>query len=199
MQHKFDFGEPEIWRPKNPERLFFGVLLKASTAWQVRRLTIGLADRNALTGKLVDMVRSHISLHHVGDFKRIPSWAIYAAERAGNAVSMTRFDVALPAVTSFRAFPRADCRPPRHPFVCLGAGAGLFKLHDILGRAMRDIGLRASDGVGFVPHVTLLYDRRLVQAQRIEPIRFTVDGFCLIHSWRGLSRYTVLRSWGLDG
>ncbi len=199
MQREFVFGQRKAWRPRNPNRLFFGILLDDADAAQTLRCGRQLARKNRLSNRLIDAERLHISLHHVGDFKRIPSWAEFAANQAGDAVSMTSFDAVLPEVTSFRAFPRADGRPPRHPFVCLGVGKGLFELHDSLGQAMRNIGLRAGSKVGFVPHVTLLYDRKEMPVQRIEPIRLTVDRFCLIHSWRGLSRYTTLQSWELQG
>ncbi len=47
------------------------------------------------------------------------------------------------------------------------------------------------------PHVTMLYDRRLVAEQTIEPVRWTVGGFTLIHSLLGRTEHIPLGRWAL--
>ncbi|MNL66559.1 hypothetical protein D3C87_1910460 [compost metagenome] len=49
----------------------------------------------------------------------------------------------------------------------------------------------------FTPHVTMLYDRRLVAEQGIEPVRWTVGGFTLIHSLLGRTEHIPLARWTL--
>jgi 2'-5' RNA ligase len=46
----------------------------------------------------------------------------------------------------------------------------------------------------FTPHVTLLYDKRSVEEQPIEPISWNVREFALIHSMNG---HTHLARWPL--
>ncbi len=49
------------------------------------------------------------------------------------------------------------------------------------------------------PHVTLLYDSRLVPEQPVEPVRWTVTEFVLVHSHQGLGRHEELGRWALRG
>ncbi len=86
-----------------------------------------------------------------------------------------------------------------NPFVLQG-GEGL----EALKTFQRDLGLamaRAEIGKlvdkSFTPHVTMLYDRRLVAEQTIEPVRWTVGGFTLIHSLLGRTEHIPLGRWAL--
>lgn len=96
-------------------------------------------------------------------------------------------------LNSITAFPNQQTA--RHALVFLAEGAGLVALHHGLGGAMRRIGLRASEH--FRPHVTFLYGPSVVSKQPIEPIRFVVREFALIHSEVGLSKYNVIDRWQL--
>ena len=49
------------------------------------------------------------------------------------------------------------------------------------------------------PHMTLFYSPASVRPAEIEPIRFRVERFFLIHSERGLTKYNVLGCWSLEG
>jgi 2'-5' RNA ligase len=64
----------------------------------------------------------------------------------------------------------------------------------MLGRSLVKIGFRRGAITDFTPHVTLLYDRRNVEEQPIEPISWTVREFVLIHSMQG---HTHLARWPL--
>jgi len=47
--------------------------------------------------------------------------------------------------------------------------------------------------------VTLLYDDVLVQERAVEPIRWTVSEFVLVHSLLGQTRHIPLARWSLGG
>ena len=49
------------------------------------------------------------------------------------------------------------------------------------------------------PHVTLLYDDVLVEERAVEPIRWTVREFVLVHSLLGQTRHVPLARWPLGG
>ena len=49
------------------------------------------------------------------------------------------------------------------------------------------------------PHVTMLYDERAVEDHAIEPVRWTVRDFVLVHSLRGQGQYNILGRWPLGG
>ena len=49
----------------------------------------------------------------------------------------------------------------------------------------------------FIPHVTLLYDKRELTPQAIDPIQWTVRDFSLVRSLLGQGRHQVLGTWPL--
>jgi RNA 2',3'-cyclic 3'-phosphodiesterase len=192
MQGAFDFIKDEPRRPKRPERIFFGLLPHPETAESVSRFRTRFFLENEVQGKPLKVGRLHVSLHHVGDFRRLPGSIVYAAQLAGRAVSMRPVEARFGWITSFDAPPSRKDRP----LVLLAEGEAFFALHGALGVGMRRIGLRAA--ADFTPHMTLLYGPRKIPRQPIEPIRAVFDEFVLIHSERGLTRYNILGRWPLQ-
>lgn len=178
-------------RPPKPERLFFGVLPGPATALRIAQYADGFISGNGLKGSRVKADRLHVSLHHIGDFKRLRSTTVHAAILAGDAVSRPYFDMTLHSIGSFGA-KKAD----GWTLVLIGGSEGLSQLHSALATALKKNGLAANDQ--FAPHLTLLYGAAPVAIQSIEPIRLTVSDFALIHSARGLGKYTVLQRWPLQ-
>jgi 2'-5' RNA ligase len=143
------------------------------------------------------MERLHVSLHHVGDYKRLRTKFIYAARQAGNSVSMRPFEVTFRFIESFEGPPSTDDRPYKRPLVLLGEGDALLEFHRVLGAAMKRSGLRAAED--FTPHMTVFYGAKPIARQTIEPVRFVVREFCLIHSELWRTRYNVISRWPLEG
>jgi 2'-5' RNA ligase len=195
MQGEFNFCRDVPVRPKRPERLFFGLLLDAETSFRVEQFRQRFVCENRLAGRLLKTECLHVSLHHVGDYPRLPSKFIYAARRAGKAVAMHPFEITFRFVKCFEGFPSSDGRPRRRPIVVLCEGGALSELHKILGAAMAETGLRAAEHL--TPHMTLLYSSTPVRLQAIEPIRFAVNEFALIHSALGLTTYNIVDRWPL--
>lgn len=102
----------------------------------------------------------------------------------------------------FRAFPGIDVVLDRalsfrggdsHPFVLVG-GAGLEELrsfHRTLGAAL---GLSTTR---FTPHLTVLYDKKLIPEHPIMPVMWKACEFALVHSYVRLSRYAIIGRWPL--
>lgn len=197
MQGVFDFCEDLSVRPKRPERLFFGVLPDIEFSVRVGEFTEWFLRENHLPGKRLKTERLHVSLHHVGDYKRLSTRTVHAAGQAGKAVSMRPFEVTFRFITGFASAPATNGRPRRCPLVLLGEGDALLELHKILGAAMKKNGLRA--GEHFMPHMTLSYGEKPFPMQAIEPIRFVVGEFALIHSRLWLSQYNLVDHWPLKG
>jgi RNA 2',3'-cyclic 3'-phosphodiesterase len=196
MQGVFDFYADLPATPRRPERLFFALFPDAETAARVSQVRERFIRDNHLRGTRLETKRLHVSLHHVGDYKRLRGKFIYAAQQAGKAVSMRGFEMTLRSIRSFERTPAVNDRLPRRPLVLLGEGAdALPELHKMLGAAMEKNGLQA--GARFTPHMTLLYGPEPVPAQAIDPIRFTVSEFALIHSELWLTRYNVIDRWSL--
>ncbi|MGK9169578.1 2'-5' RNA ligase family protein [Inquilinus limosus] len=194
MQGVFNFYEPLSDRPRRPERVFFCVLPDDETRDRVARFGDGFFSEYRLMGTRLRTDRLHVSLHHVGDYKRLRTKFVYAAQQAGKAVSMGPFEVAFRFVKSFEAAPH---KKGRRPLVLLGEGGeALVELFRSLGIALTRSGLKAA--AEFTPHMTLSYGPDAIPEQAIEPIRFVVKDFALIHSRLGLTRYEVIDRWSLQ-
>jgi RNA 2',3'-cyclic 3'-phosphodiesterase len=77
---------------------------------------------------------------------------------------------------------------------------GLQPLMDFqreLGDAMKLAALHRWVAPAFTPHVTLAYDPQEVPLQAIEPIRWVVSEFVLVHSLIRQTRHIVLGRWPL--
>jgi len=192
-QGTFPFIGPSPRRPERPERLIFMLLPDPETSDYIDSLGSRLIREIGLQCRQLLKERLHMSLHHVGDYKRLRSAIIYAASLAAQAVFAAPFEVTLRSIMSFAPAPRKKERP----LVLLGESDGLLHLHQALADALRKNGLRASDDL--TPHITLSYAPQGVPLRPIEPIRFVAKEFALVHSMRGLTKYNVLERWPLRG
>jgi 2'-5' RNA ligase len=197
MQGVFEFCRTARARPARPERLFFGLLPDAVTAGRLRRFREQFVCDRRLDGTWIEAERLHVSLHHVGDFRRLRDKVIYAAQQAGNAVAVPAFEMTFRFIGSFEGRPSMEGRTRRRPLVLLGEGESLADLHKGLGTAMVKGGLRANPY--FAPHMTLFYGIEPVPIQAIRPIRAVVDAFVLIHSELGHARHNIVARWPLKG
>ena len=196
MQGVFEFYRDLPVRPKRPERLFYCLFPDAETTARAKRLRARFIHKHRLEGTQLKTERLHVSLQHVGDHKRLRTSLIYAARQAGKAVSMRSFEVTFRFVKSIDGAPPIDGRARRWPLVLLGEGDALSDLHKILGAAMEKNGLEAAKD--FMPHMTLSYCSKPIPAQAIEPIRFVVKEFVLVHSELWLTRYNIVDRWLLE-
>jgi len=195
MQGRLAFYKASPVRTARPDRLFFGLFPDAATSIRVKQLSERFICENRLGGTQLKAERLHVSLHHVGDYRRLRARFTYAARRAGEAVSMRPFEVAFSFIKSFERAASMSDIPRRRPLVLLGEGDALLELHRILGAAMERYGLNAAPS--FTPHMTLLYGSKPIPLQPIEPIRFPVEEFVLVHSELRLTRYNILGRWSL--
>jgi RimJ/RimL family protein N-acetyltransferase len=110
-------------------------------------------------------------------------------------VEIEAFEIAFDGVASFRG------RPGNRPLVLHARAdsghASLAALWRRLGVELAQAGLARFVERRFTPHVTLLYDDRLVEAQPIEPIVWRVDEFVLVHSFLGAGRHEAIGHWPL--
>lgn len=188
------FGFDEA--PTQPtDRLFFALFPDPANAQHISHTTQQLQREHGLRGKPLEPQRLHITLHHLGDTVGLPAQVVAAAQQAAQSVRATAFDVSFERAESFAG------RPRQRPFVLRGE-AGLVDLlgfQKALGLAMAKAGLGRWVEARFTPHVTLLYDDQLVGPQPIEPIRWRVAEFALVHSLLGQHRHVMLGRWPLQG
>ena len=88
LQGVFEFCRAARTRPERPERLFFGLLPDRDTAGRIARFRYRFIRNRRLEGTRIKAECLHVSLHHVGDFRRLRGSTLYAAQQAGRAVAM---------------------------------------------------------------------------------------------------------------
>jgi 2'-5' RNA ligase len=169
------------------DRLFFAIFPDAGIAARIAQLREELRLELGLHGKPLASERLHATLHPVGDYAGLPQDLVARAGDVASTVAMPLFTVAFEGAESFRG------RPGHRPFVLRGGDgvAGLMMLRQRLGLALEKAGLGRSVPHN-TPHVTLLYDDRLVADRRVDTVSWAVHEFVLVHSLLGRSRYNVL-------
>ena len=175
--------------------LFFAVLPEEVAAADISRLAQHQSRAHGLKGEPILADRLHVSLHNIGGYAGRPRGIVAAGCEAGGAVEMSSFDVAFDRVMSFGG------RLGNHPLVLRGGDGivGLLALHRHLGLALQKVGLWRWVKLQYEPHVTLLYDDRCLAEQPVDPVRWTVREFVLVHSLHGQGRYVIVGRWPLRG
>jgi 2'-5' RNA ligase len=178
--------------PPVTDRLFLAIFPDPATADAIAQQAGALRAAHQLSGRPLAPERFHITLHHLGDHAGVRRDIVSMAGEAAEAMTRSPFEVTFDRAGSFH-------NGGNNPFVLQGA-EGL----DALKAFQRDLGLamaRAGGGKwvdkAFTPHVTMLYDKRLVAEQAIEPVTWTVGGFVLIHSLLGRTEHVPLARWTL--
>ena len=159
-------------------RLFFAAVPDAATAARMYRLARALEHAHKFDGKVIECGRLHVSLFFLGE---LSEQIVQVASEAAAEVRMPPFEVLFDRSASFGG------RPGNRPLVLIGDD-GLDRLKSFrrtLGIALARKGLRYLARKDFTPHVTLLYADRNVEEHPIEPIRWMVNEFVLIHSMHG--------------
>jgi 2'-5' RNA ligase len=178
--------------PPITDRLFFAIFPDPATAAEIARHAEVLRATHALSGRPLAPERFHVTLHHLGDHAGLRRDIVSMASAAAETMTTAPFEVSFDRATSFH-------NGGNNPFVLQG-GEGLDALKDFqrdLGLAMARAGLGKLVDRNFTPHVTMLYDRRLVDVEPLAPIRWTVGGFTLVHSLLGRTEHVPLARWTL--
>jgi 2'-5' RNA ligase len=152
------------------DRYFFAVLPDEESAIRIQEVALEGCEPSA--GPSVELVKTMV--------------------QAADTISAGGFAVCFDQVMSFS--PKAGM----YPLVLSSSDEmpALSALHGGLRRAMLARGFQGR--CTFTPHLTVLYDRRIVAATGLHPIRWTVRDFVLIHSFTGHTRYEQLGRWPLN-
>jgi 2'-5' RNA ligase len=178
------------------DRLFFAVVPPAVERARIMQRIELLRAEFGLTGRPLSPLCLHVSLHGLGDYwAGLPEALVAAAIRAGGKVSTPSFEVRFDTAMSFYRRQRTRAfvlRTPDHT-------AALSGLHRALGERMKTEGLGFWVASHFTPHMTLLYDARMVEEHMIEPLRWDVTELVLVHSLLGQRKHVHLAHWPLRG
>jgi 2'-5' RNA ligase len=169
-------------------RLFLAVVPKPEASARIFRLARALKQAHKFPGKLIEPECLHVSLFFLGEYE---AQLVRIVCDAAAEVRAKPFDIWFDRSAIFRG------RPGNRPFVLIG-DEGLQELQSFrrtLGAALARKGLKRLAKREFTPHITLLYAERKVEEYPIEPIRWNVNEFVLVHSLRG---HRHLARWSLQ-
>ncbi len=178
--------------PRPTDRLFFALLPDPATAERIAALAARLRAAHALKGKPLASWRFHVTVQFLGDHAGVPDALVAAASTAASGLRLAPFPIAFDQAASFAG------RPRRRPLVMRGAGAdvaGVVALHEALGAALQRAGVAVE--ARYTPHLTLLYDGRLLPPQPVERIAWTARELLLMRSHIGQARHEVLARFAL--
>lgn len=172
--------------------LFFALFPDEAAAAQLARTADQLCIRHRLSGRPIAPERFHVSLLGFGEHAGLPVDLVSGAVEAAQAIALRPFEVTFDRAVSFLGRP--------HPLVLRShdSAAPWIALQRAIGGEVQKRGLGRAKAQ-YMPHVTLLYDRHAVDEHAVEPVRWTVREFVLVHSLRGQSKYIPLGHWPLRG
>ena len=187
---------PGFERPPEPaDNLFLAFVPPVASVPVIDERIRQCRRDHGLSGKALASSCLHVSLHSLGKYDGVPPGLVEGTGAAAAAVFMPPFQVRFDHALSFQN------RRARRPFVLRACGdmAALTAFHRRLGEAMTKAGLGRCVMRHFTPHMTLLYDQRIVEEHAIETLGWTVTDFVLVHSLVGQGRHNHLARWPLRG
>ena len=177
------------------DKLFLAFVPPAAVIRSIGNLTQQLREDHRLRGKPLAPSCLHVSLHALGMYHGMPAGLVETVDTAASSVALPPFDIHFDRALSF-----ANKRAAR-PFVLRSSReiAALNAFHRVLGDAMSRAGLGRWVTWHFTPHMTLLYDRQVVDEHPVETVSWTVKEFVLVHSFVGQGKHLHLARWLLRG
>ena len=181
--------------PGPTDRLFLAVFPDAETSWRIEALGKRLKAELGQKGGVQAADRLHVTLHKIGDYRALPTDIVGKTLEVCNTVTAAPFDVTFDRVTSFSG------KPGNRPFVMKGSAGldALMTFQASLMAALRKAKLAKRSFGMYTPHVTLLYDARMVPYQAVDAISWRVGEYVLVHSLLGQTKHVVLGRWPLIG
>ena len=171
--------------------VFFALAPEPAMAMEVAAYAAQWDRQHCIGGKLRLAKHLHVSLRPLGAFSTVPTEALDFAQRVGDAVSASAFELVFDRALSFRT---------KEPTYVLLPGEGAEQTRSLwqaLGIAIANAD-GSSKKTPFTPHMTLSYGGKPVAEHLVEPIRWQVRDFVLINSHQGKSFYETLGRWPLD-
>lgn len=174
------------------DRLFFATFPSPSAAEACRLRALVLQERHGLIARPIPVDRLHVTLSFLGDYQGVPDELVAKLSRCAEQVRSAPFRVTFDRVRSFS--------PSRACAFLPGRGADhLATLHASLQAAFLNHGLSFSEDAHYAPHLTLLYDPKLLSEQFVEPVSWVIEDFALVHSLVGRGTYQVLQRFRFAG
>ena len=188
---------PETWMPApRTDRVFVALFPDAQASAHLSRMAPQLREQHELRGKLRPQSHFHITLSHLDDYAGLPAHIVQAASQAclASTAATPPFEVKLDQAKSFGG------RPGNRPFI-LCDDNGNVDLRKFQKRLVSELAKHGCpfDKGAFTPHLTLLYDDKIISQAPIDPVHWIAGEIVLVHSLLGKTLYYPLGSWPLGG
>jgi 2'-5' RNA ligase len=177
------------------DTLFLAIKPDEKAAERIHGVAQTIKRARGFAGDLIDPKRLHSTLFFLGTCDGFSEEMVARVHRAAAELKAAPFEVTSDRTMSFLNW------HDNYAFVLVGdAGVGRLKaFHRLLGAELTRNGLRHWVHTLSTPHVTLLYDKRIVDEHPIEPVSWTVLEYMLVHSLRGQKKHNELARWQLRG
>lgn len=176
--------------PPQVHRLFFALMPGDTVAQRIEAAGSQVAAGQHLHARMIRSSRYHATLHFLGDHPMLREDIARAAMAAAAKVQVRPFELVLDSASAFHG------REPPCVLRCSQVPESLQRLWHDLQQTLSMAGLGRHLSRQFTPHVTFAYSRgRLLEPVPIEPIRWRVEGFSLLHSIVGGGEYRILDAW----
>lgn len=175
--------------------VYFALQPPPEAAAQAMALANAARAKHRLAGKPALPARLHVSLNHVGDFKRPPGPVVDKAIETVETVS------ARPFVVQFNRMGSWGKGGGERPVVLWGDEGviGVNAHYSTIHRALRRLDMAPRPEVEIAPHMTLLRDKVEVSETFIEPVSWRVEAFVLVHAVHGEGRHDIVWRFPLVG
>ena len=150
-----------------------------------------LRAKHRLVGKVSPTVL-HMTICPIGHLPELSDERIDAARKVAGNVVAEPFEIVLNRIATY---PNGQEKLPLVAFADNGAPKAALFRHALIANLRRSgfaFGKKLPD-----PHMTLFYDRCIVAEEPIDPLRWMVRDFVLVHSIRGEGRHVLLGQWPL--
>ncbi|PDS80703.1 2'-5' RNA ligase family protein [Rhizobium sp. L43] len=197
-QMPLDFGEAKHGRGRPSKRhstghgLFFAICPPDAVEQQAASIADDYRKAFSLSGK-PRLTTLHVTITSVGEYKQLPEDIVFAARRAAATAESAPIAIDFDHIMSFRQ---------SEALVVYGEGGlkALTRLHVQLGISMHNLGLPHNIKRNFTPHMTLLYDPKIVPTAALnKPVSWTASEFLLIESLLGETEHRIVDRWPLLG
>jgi 2'-5' RNA ligase len=176
-----------------PGTVYFAVKPEPDTVDPLVSVGNRAGVRHGLLGSVSPAVL-HMTICPIGYLPELPDERIEEACKIGERFVEKQFEIVWDRI---RTYPNGREKQPLVAFASNGAPKAKLFRHALITDLKR---------CGFIfprqlpdPHVTLFYDRHIVAEEPIEPIRWIVRDFVLVHSIYGQGRHRLLGHWPLRG
>jgi 2'-5' RNA ligase len=175
-------------------RLFFAVRPPAAVGVAVEQVAAGMRAGGLLRGHWIRAAKYHVTTLFLGSYAFVPDDLVERAKSAADAIAFAPFDITLDRVSSFPGRRQSPC------ILCCSqdSAEALRALWAQLRIEASAAGMALPEEETFTPHLTIAYaNRALPEAIPIEPLRWRVEQFFLLHSDVGDAAHRPLGSWRL--